>query len=81
MNTGGIIGSPFKKNVAPCPMCQKHINHGEMSCPHCKHELTANDIHALKQYMNKQQSHGKRLGLIIIPAAILLFTLFFMLLE
>jgi uncharacterized membrane protein YvbJ len=81
MNSAAIFGSIFRKETAPCPMCQKHISRGEMNCSHCGHELTDLDIGILKQYIRKQQTYGRILGIIIIPAAIILFTWFFMLFE
>jgi len=81
MNSGGVFGSVLRKNSAPCPICKKHINYGEMSCCNCGHQLTDSDITSLKQYIRKQQNYGKLLGVITIPIAIMLFTWFFMLFE
>ena len=81
MDSGGIFGSVFRKSSAPCPKCRKHINHGEMNCAHCGHELTDDDIFVLKQYIRKQRVFGQILGVIIIPLALILLTWFFMLFE
>jgi hypothetical protein len=75
------IDSPFRKYGAPCPICKNHINRGETECYHCGYELSVYDIRLLKQYIRKQRNYGKWLGVKVIPMAIVLFTLFFLLLE
>ncbi|KGJ87806.1 hypothetical protein GAB14E_4484 [Colwellia psychrerythraea] len=73
--------SRYRKPCAPCPMCKKHINHGELECYHCGYELTVYDIRLLKQYMRKQKYNGIWLALKVPPIAIILFTIYFLLFE
>jgi len=72
-----IIGSPEIVPAAKCPSCKLIMYVGDVECPHCEYELTAEEIKAQKEFSRKQMIKGFKLGAIFAIGFIVLFTLLF----
>ena len=69
-----ITGDPSGIPAAKCPSCNLIMYVGDIECPHCEYELTANEMEVQKEYSRKQMLKGYKLGGIFTIAFIVLFT-------
>jgi uncharacterized membrane protein YvbJ len=76
-----INDSRLKDRKGPCPVCNLHINADDIVCGHCNHELTSDELTAVKKYATSQRLKGTKMGLLIFPIALFILYLVFVIIQ
>jgi len=77
MNDGVDNYSRLKSKKGPCPACSLHISVGDLTCVHCKHKLTSDELNLVERYAVSQKLKGTRRGLIFFPIALFVIYMIF----
>jgi len=73
--------SRLKDKKGPCPLCGLHINVGDITCRHCNHKLTSDELILVKKYAAAQKLKGTKKALLFFPIVIFIIYLVFVFMQ